>query len=438
MLHETPPLIARALARHVPVCGRLFLDPAVGTGALVEAVVPRLRGNRHRFVCVDINDKNLRGVSDRIDSGDQANRVSLLHGDFLSDAFRFELRARFGLFDCVVMNPPFLGRKKNWQPVEIGSNEGKPNSIRKAAPEAAFVLYAVEMLRPGGRLVAILPSSLIAGDSLSWIRRHLLTLGSFRRVHELLPKTFPNVDAATFLVVFEKSVSTKLCTLCNHRLVRPDKLRMELGSLNDNRRLDYGYYSAVSVYRSAVNESMALGWRRLGDLADIHRGEASSSTKSSEDVHSTSYESGFWRIPKGSRTPRAGNGGLNCTSGDLMVTRVGRNCSSTFGLVVGNGSRAFTDCVLRIRPRERVSGRRLLFALRSVYACGVGRLLLERGGGASYLAKTELSDVLIPTLLWKQWPDEYRRYDSALSRRRFCEMVRLEMSIRCSLSIRDD
>jgi hypothetical protein len=432
MHHETPAHIASALARSLPTGGMTYLDPAVGTGTLVKAAVGRIRERTSRIVCVDSNPDLLRAVKGRVPE-DWHQALAILQGDFLSPIVQARLRAMFGAFDCVFMNPPFLGRKRDLRVVQLcdgGEATCQPHFV---PAEAAFLLHAVDLVRDGGRVVSILPSSIVAGSGLRWLRELLFGAGNVTLVHELPRGSFPGVDAITYLVVFDKGIIGRETVLCNHRLWRPDRLRIRQNVLEADMRLDYRYHEAQHYYQRILRKWPDLRWQRLGTLASVMRGQICSSKCDESVVHSTSYGSGFWDMATNSGRGTLTASSVSCSSGDVLVRRVGRNSALTFGTVVLVRPRVISDCVFRIRPTVPLSWRRLLFGLRVVYACAYGQSLLERGCGASYLTKEDMLRLEVPGRLSTLFNKAYQRYCRALSRRDFESMLEIEEEIRSTL-----
>ncbi len=136
---ETPTALATrmvSLAELKP--GDSVLEPSAGRGRIVEAIPTHVA-----LTVVEVDPQNvavLRAVAGR--------RVRVIEGDFLTTK-------HLGLFDVVIMNPPF-------------ANNADINHVAAAA----------SYLRPSGRLVAIMsPHFTFASDSLSvyfrdWIDRH--------------------------------------------------------------------------------------------------------------------------------------------------------------------------------------------------------------------------------------------------------------------------
>src|SRR5438105_2397712 len=106
--HYTPIDVAYALAKHAPKKLSSLLEPAVGTGILLQPFEKLCERSLDRIVCVDTDQKALNQV--KATFGSVAKSFEAICTDFLQWS---ELRHQTNppeLFDCVLMNPPFAGR----------------------------------------------------------------------------------------------------------------------------------------------------------------------------------------------------------------------------------------------------------------------------------------------------------------------------------------
>ena len=383
--HVTPPEIARALARHAPKSVTRVLDPAVGDGSLLLPLLDRVCHSRCEVTAVDIDPAAILSASVHL-SHPVAVR-ELVCSDFLEWARRNPCGNQF---DCVVANPPFAGRRSDWVGVTLSRPWVENETDPALCPvEVAFIIACVHALQPGGRLLAIVPSSIVASSRCAWLRRGLFAQGAIRLVHELPRCTFPGVESRFYFLVFDKSVRTREFVLCNHDLHHPDRLVMRRSRLDFQLRLDHSFHDSTSNYFRHL-EKQQLGWRRLCDVASLHRGSVRTPDNWPSAIHTSHYRSGFW----GPSQCQALDGGAKqaptIQRGDLLIKRVGRNCSQSLGSAVGITTRTCSDCVLIVRPFAPSKSTQLLFALRCLLNARWARPLVERGTGASYLSRDSL------------------------------------------------
>jgi len=425
--HETPQEVACALARWSPRHLRTVLDPAVGSGILISSLLDRSPEKVERVVGIDTDPDILQCIRQRF-GGLLGSSLSLVCTDFLrwepSDAGP---TLQDG-FDCIIMNPPFAGKRKF--PSQVFEEvEGRfPHRVRFAPLEGAFVLKAIRLLKPGGRLLAILPNSIMAADSGRPIRHSLLTTGSIVYVHELPAYTFPHVEARVYLLVYEKAAKRRAVVLCNHRLVNPDRLVLSITALGEGLRLDYEFQATRRWHRELKLAAAPAGWSPLREHAEVRRGSAESPSGAESAVHSTDFHSGFWFLHRveGITTLSTRDG---IRSSDLLVKRVGRRCAESVGPVVGSGAPEWTDCLICIRPKRPRDRLRLLFALRTLLAFEQGRSLLQRGTGASYITERDLRNLSIPFQLSMVYPQLYASYLIAVRQRNYGRMLQVEQEV---------
>lgn len=158
--YPTPPgLAARAaeLAEIEP--HHRCLEPSAGTGALADTIEPRRHGAYDRVWCVEISDLHCQVLA-----GKGYARVT--SSDFLgwSEGWGGES------FDRIVMNPPY--------------SQGRA---------LAHVAHAAQLLKPGGRLVALLPAGLGGSNKLP-----------DGRWGALFERAFAGTDIATRLFIHDR------------------------------------------------------------------------------------------------------------------------------------------------------------------------------------------------------------------------------------------
>ena len=424
--HETPIAIANALARHGPRKLACILDPSVGNGALLEPFFRRSKAGFTAFA-VDTDSRALNRVRAKFGT-ESGNDLRVVHGDFFDWACSYASR-RDKLFDCVVMNPPFAGRKGKWRDLAGVAKLLNLETFPEVGPvEAGFVLAAIALLRPGGRLLAVLPALIMTTPSSAWVRRLMNRTGAIRHVHELPHFAFPGIEGRIYLVVYEKGGRHGQTLLLNHDLKEPERLLMDNGFVASAERLDFGYHQANAKY-GALTKRVGIGWHRLGDLAEIWRGTERTPGIGKAVIHTKNYVSGFWRSHGVLGSPPGGSGYERIRAGDILVRRVSRNCSSSFGLAVGIRGALVSDCVLVLRPRYRVSSVRLLFAIRCLMTLDFGARLLERGTGATYIAQRELKSLEVPFGIAQTYAGLYENYAYAVRSGSFSRMQDLEAKI---------
>lgn len=398
-MYDTPAHLAKHLLRHVPKHMTRVLEPAIGRGALISPLLSRLEKHKVELVCVDTHTDSLNEVNKILKH--RKIKATYINDDFLNWA---PTQTRCS-FDYILMNPPFAGIRTAYRTLD--EYDGQP--IARMPVEAAFVYAAQRLLSPGGRMLAILPCSVIMSESLAWLRTLLFETGSIDYVYEFPVRTFKTVDSKVFLLVFRKGhrKSTRLIK-SDGDLSKSITLRNSSDGLS---RLDYGYHEGISHWRE-LQRHTALAWRPLGEVARIFRGTMQSAPRDDNVVHSTNFVLGRWRPPKGKPIERTKNGRLQ--DSDLLVRRVGRNNHRTLGSAQLVAGLYATDCLFVIRPRGDICSQRLHFALYSVFLLDWLPAFLERGTGASYYSKNTLELLPVPLEAARVFSDAFRQFSRSL------------------------
>lgn len=424
--HETPAAVATLLARHIPRGDIRVLDPAVGNGALLTPIVRRL-GKASTVVCVDIDAKAL--LTARVCLSASVPHISYIKGDFLRIVNKSpHLKAES--FDCIVMNPPFLARRNgDWPEVITDAGSG---SAQKVPIELAFVWRCLDLLRPRGTLLAILPASFVSSEAFVGFRKRLAARGRFRYVHELPKFTFRGVEGRVYLVVFEKGSSSDTVELRNHDLKRPHKLRFEVNLLGTSYRLDYAYQQFRLLYQQLVARSPTWNWQTLDSLFSIERGLISAPHSVRGCLHTSNFDGDFWQASKIS-SGRIREAQSKENTVDWFMSRVGRSCACSLAPVRGPSPRIWSDCVFRVRWTGIADGTRALLALRALLTSVPLISILERGVGATYITRADLQSLAVPTAGDLIDPAQLSRYRVAVNRGCAREMRSIEDAVRSKL-----
>ncbi len=391
--------------RHAPRRFASVLEPSAGNGALISQLRDRIESNSATVTAVDINASRLNQVRGRLKNVP----VDLIHADFLQWSANFHVPK----FDLIVTNPPFLGKRNFSVPIcptnETGAGCG---GGRRVPLEVAFLLRCIRLLKEGGRLLSVLPASIISSDRAVWLRKLIQEVGNVRFVHELAKGSFPRLEARTYLFVFDKSIDRRTIRLQNHDLTRPANLLLPWREAAEGRRLDFGFHQAAQAME-AMRERPRFKWQRITEIADVIRGDVESPISDRATVHTNSALPCFWNgaLTTVGRVNR--QSGRAVQSGDLLLSRVGRNCTFTLGASRGMEGRRCSDCVILIRPQRAPESLRILLALRVVLRCEVLRKLLERGTGASYVTVQDLLAFSIPFGVDELFPEEFEKYRRA-------------------------
>jgi tRNA1(Val) A37 N6-methylase TrmN6 len=421
--HGTPGAVASALARYAPKRIKNLLDPSVGKGNLLSPFTRR-KYQPKLITCVDRDGRVANELRARIEP-DLRSKLNFIRSDFFDWANLRGIRAV--QFDCIVVNPPFCGRK--WVSIRPAGHARNKRATQKAPIELAFLLKCIELLSDSGRLLAILPSSAVTCANTRWFREFLLRAGSVKLVHEIPPKTFQGVEGRMFLLVFDKNRNQRALTLCNSDLFRPRKLRVPISRLRADLRMDYSFHKAqTNCVRAGVPSSKAkrlIRWVPLAQVAGLKRGRIEAPFRL-HVMHTTDREGPFWIVVDRKWSVEAD---VRARQNDIIISRVGRNCASSLGIYCNKKYVPISDCLIIIRAKIRETAPQLLFSLRVLVKWPGTAALLERGTGASYITLDSLGALNVPWNLHSIFPKEFRSYIEALRMRRAKRMCDIELAV---------
>ena len=430
--HYTPADVAAVLGRYAPQRIRSLLEPAVGDGVLLHPLIHRFGADLEHVWCFDTDGTAIDRVRSSF-GGILGDRLHLVNQDFLASTEHATSPPGDIQFDCAILNPPFAASTQDWLLVDQALEfPGVETRARFAPREIGFIARAIRLLAPGGRLLAVVPASLVSSERTRWFRESLRRCGAIQFVHELPPYTFRGVEGRFYLFVFEKGVAERDLVLLNHDLSAPERLVVPWQKVNPSLRLDYGYVAGMRWYTAIEEAHPDLGWKRMADIAEIFRGTAQSPAGVHTAVHTCDSKGGWWTSE--GRLTRHGDWGQTSNkrrirSGDLLIKRVGRGCSGSLGVTAGEEGKTCSDCIFILRPCQPRSHVRLMFAARVLLQSPAVRRILERGTGATYLTEDGLGSLRIPMGLAAQFPTAYRRFRSALSACHAGELDQIEKRV---------
>jgi tRNA1(Val) A37 N6-methylase TrmN6 len=425
--HYSPLAVAKVLSAHAPKQMTSILEPAVGQGDLLKPLLTRYRNSLRSIVCIDADAATLRGA--RIELQQYVggtSKLSMVFSDFIEWSSSMTSDRKRNSFDCIIMNPPFVGKARLIRLDLARESQNTLQGKRSLPVEGAFVWRAIHLLKPGGKLLAVVPSSVISWMRTSWLRKYLMGAGSIDYVHELPKFTFRSVEARVYLLVYTKGKVQRDILLRNHDLLDTVSMRVSREEILNHSRFDYRFHFARRLYEKTMTLHPNLGWARVGDIAKVYRGSIKSPLGTRCAIHTNFFDNGFWRLVRRRNLRRNKRSPHSVKSSDLLIKRVSRRCAKTLGQ--GNGLENYlcSDCILIIRTNNKGMSNRLLFSLRTLLTSEIGRDLLERGTGATYIAEVDLLNLCVPLDLFKMHRNLYSRYIEALSRRDIGPMLDVE------------
>lgn len=192
--YYTPDVIAEFVAAWVAAAGPATLEPSCGDGGILGHLV------RHSHGAVEAVEL----FADEANKAEERTGVAVHVGDF----FQWFTSARYGRYDGVAGNPPYI-RFGTWDEpyrqhaLDFMRTQGlRPSKLMNAW--VPFVVAAVTAVRQGGRVGLVLPAELLQVGYAAALRSHLvdrcssITVVSFKRL------VFPGILQEVVLLLAER------------------------------------------------------------------------------------------------------------------------------------------------------------------------------------------------------------------------------------------
>jgi len=256
MQDYTPKSIAKLCAVSTETGGDVVYDLCAGSGALT---IQKWAQNPNKtFICEELDEQVipllLFNMAVRNMGGYVLNRNALTmefaKGYKLSPGSRFseiqEIRQPpYIMADEVISNPPYNMKWGAPAPMLADSRfQGKPIPPSSNA-NFAFVLTALDRMKPNGRCAFVLPCGVLSSEPEKEIREYLLGAGMVERVILLPDKMFEATSIPTCVIVFSSDNKSVKFYDCRRKAVQEqrDQNGQYGGASHENRT----YYKTVNV-----------------------------------------------------------------------------------------------------------------------------------------------------------------------------------------------
>jgi len=184
------------------------LDAGCGTGVFIEAIIHYLSivGLKlPKIVCIEIDERLVEVARKKFEKYPQ---VKVIHGDFLL----ISEEKLGGKFDYIISNPPYI----SYEYIEDEKRElyKKLFNVAKGRFDTYMLFFekALQLLKPGGRLVFITPEKYIYTLSARELRK-LLAKYKIEELEFIDEKIFPEVLAYPLITVIKKIPREGLTTV---------------------------------------------------------------------------------------------------------------------------------------------------------------------------------------------------------------------------------
>lgn len=313
--YYTPPTIANLLINELDVSTpQKAVDICCGSCNLLNAVKNRWKSVE--LIGVDVEDHPMPGVN------------------FINDDGRKYATDHLHEFDLVVANPPFdFLQAKNEFPELY---QGLFKNLYCSRLEVEMLLANLLMLKDGGILLVILPSSIVEAGSYQKLRILLSKYFYIKSIIKLADDTFGSAKIRSYALIIQNCINKR-----------------------DATRLGYTEYNVdgptVIYGNSVVREKMEKGlWTEFDEnktdlkLFDFRRGTISSASfqNSGKTILHTARSGAVWR-PSIRFIPETLEATVFAENGDILVSRVGKSAGQW---CVYYGDRVpISDCLYRLK-----------------------------------------------------------------------------------------
>ena len=256
MQDYTPKSIAKLCAVSTKTGGDMVYDLCAGSGALT--IQKWVQTPNKTFICEELDSRVvpllLFNMAVRNMSGYVLNRNALTLE--FSKGYKLTSRTRFSeieeiqeppdiLADEIISNPPYNMKWDAPAPMMADSRfHGKPIPPASNA-NFAFVLTALDRMKPGGRCAFVLPCGVLSSEPEKEAREYLLSAGMVERVISLPDKMFEATSIPACVIVF--SSGNKSVKFYDCRRKAQQEQRDQNGQFGGASHENRTYHKTVNV-----------------------------------------------------------------------------------------------------------------------------------------------------------------------------------------------
>lgn len=179
---------------------KTILEPSCGSGEFISALLPEFPNAT--ITGIELHPEIYKAVSKKYE-GDE-NRVTIRSGDFLKyDANGYGATSSSSSPpDLIIGNPPYFVMKKEDVAAEYYPYfDGRPNIF------ILFIMKSAKILRPGGVLCFVLPSSFMNSQYYDKTRKYLVREFIIHNIARCLPDDkYIDTTQDTFVLIIQKRV----------------------------------------------------------------------------------------------------------------------------------------------------------------------------------------------------------------------------------------
>lgn len=261
----TPKSIAKLCAAETATDGGVVYDLCAGSGALT---IQKWAQNPNKtFICEELDERVvpllLFNMAVRNMTGYVINRNALTME--LVRCYEVKAGERFSDIqeinepptieaDEIVSNPPYNIKWEPPSPLFADSRfQGKPMPP-VANANYAFVLTALDRMKPGGRCAFVLPTGVLSGDQEKEIREYLIDAGLIERIVTLPGSMFESTSIGTCVMVFSRG--NKGVKMYDCRKKAEQEQRDQNGQFGGASHENRTYHKTVNVLPDELIETL--------------------------------------------------------------------------------------------------------------------------------------------------------------------------------------
>ncbi|AZM39873.1 methyltransferase domain-containing protein [Acinetobacter baumannii] len=328
--YYTPKHISDLLAKSLgKIENAKILDLGCGTGSLIESVLEI--SNDSRFFGVDIDSVAINILKEK-----NLFNLTIIKNDILN------LNLESNSFDVSISNPPYTYYKLEDNFDHTFFSEAKFLKSYKIPSPFIFLDKMIKATKKNGTIGIILPNGILTNNKWRLIRNNLLKNLTIIEIIELPAHTFSETETVAHIVIMKnfKSIS-------NYNIKMKKIFKNGFIQEYDNSASD------LENKKWIIDEKDFNSDKLSNHVEKLQRGSVNSKEIKDNNLnvfHTKDFIKNDIKVPK-SFIVKVREKGVFAKSGDILISRVGRNHFEKIA-VVENNYIEISDSIILIRPKE--------------------------------------------------------------------------------------
>lgn len=242
-----------------------ILEPSAGDGIFIDGIISQQNGKNFKVDAFEIEPSAIRVLKEKYQ---HRNNIKIYNKDTLTNENLTLYSDQGGIYDRVIANPPYGG----WQDYEKRKKLKKLyNNFYTKETYTLFLHRSIDVTKPGGKIVFIIPDTFLNLHMHKRFRKFLLTVTKIKEIKLFPSSFFPDVAfgySGLCIVTLEKCLSKKECLDNTIKIYQGFNKAQDLTNPN---KAKYNTFQQREVYNNIDHTFFMTSNTKVTNLINNHK-----------------------------------------------------------------------------------------------------------------------------------------------------------------------